>query len=228
MLDNVSDATLDMPLLQRLSEEVRTCLLSRATVRHFDRGATICLQDEPAQTLKIVVSGWVKLYRVSTSGNEAVLAILEQGESFDEVAALQKDRSPSSAEAVSDCTLMYLDLAAICSCTNARTEIAAAVLGAASDHLGSMMKQIEQLKVQSGVQRLSEYLLDQCDSDFGSEEMQLPYEKVVLAGKLGMKPESLSRAFAKLKKIGVESELKNVRVRDIDALRSFSDGLRPI
>ncbi len=211
----------DNSLLSQLPTEVRDCLLSRARTRTFARGSTICLQGEPAGALKIVTRGWVKLYRVSETGHEALLATLNTGQSFDEIASLMGGNCPSSAEALCECEVMFIDLATACSCKNAVAEITKVVMNAASDHMQNMMDQIEALKSRSGVERLSEYLLELSNETGGRRELVLPFDKVVLAAKLGMKPESLSRAFARLKSIGVKSELKRVFIQDVTKLKSL-------
>lgn len=210
-----------LPLLEQLSEPIRACLLSKARVKTFTRGTTISLQDEQANSIKIVQSGWVKLYRVSPSGHEAILATVGQGESFDEIAALQRGRSPVSAEAVTSCTMLFIDLSQGCACEGAEREINNAVLSAVSGHFDAMMTQIESLKVKSGIERLSEYILELCDRAGGATRVELPYGKVVLAGELGMKPESLSRAFARLKPFGVRSDVRHVHVDDLRTLRDL-------
>ncbi|SHK28774.1 cAMP-binding domain of CRP or a regulatory subunit of cAMP-dependent protein kinases [Shimia gijangensis] len=215
------DKSIRTPILDQLSRSVRDCLLSKAQTKRFERGASICLQDEKVECLKIVLNGWVKLYRVCPNGNEAVLSTLEQGQSFDEIVALQGGTSPTSAEAASDCTVMFVKLSSICSCENAYAEISKAVLSAASNHLDSMIGHIEQLKVKTGTQRLSEYLIDLSDAAGGASELVLPYEKVLLAGKLGMKPESLSRAFGRLKQFGVRSIHRSVTINDVSSLQNL-------
>lgn len=227
MFDFTQNETLNetrsVPLLEHLSDDVRKCLLSKARIRSFSRGETLCLQGETAETLKVVLDGWVKLYRVSVNGGEAVLATLQAGQSFDELVALRKGRSSVSAEAISECRVMFLDVATICSCNSAYREINEAVLSAASDHFEGMVHQVEQLKISNGVQRLTDYLLGLCGAGRGGRDLVLPYEKVVLAGVLGMKPESLSRAFSKLKAIGVKSHNKQVRIERLEDLRALSE-----
>ncbi|WP_299937380.1 Crp/Fnr family transcriptional regulator [uncultured Pelagimonas sp.] len=213
------------PLFGRLPANVRKCLLAKAQPRSYDRGATICLQGEQAGTLKLVLDGWIKLYRNSSAGDEALLATLEAGESFDEVAALQHGVSQASAEAVSACTILHLDLKSICSCSNAKAAIQDAVLDASAYHMNGMMEQIEQLKIQTGTQRLTKFLMRLQTQESGVVELELPFEKTILAGKLGMKPESLSRAFSRLKQVGVSSEYRNVRIEDISALRALSEDI---
>ncbi|WP_421701551.1 Crp/Fnr family transcriptional regulator [Aliiroseovarius sp.] len=223
MLDCTSCAITEFPLFDRLSPPVARCLLARGVERHYARGEVICLQSEPARTLKLVSDGWVKLYRVTPSGDEAVLATLGRGSSFDEVAALRGGGSKMSVEAMSDCTLLHFDLNAICSCDGADAEISAAVLGAASDKMDELIDQLEAMKVKTGVQRLCEFLLDHARPGARTAAMELPFDKVVLAGKLGMQPESLSRAFKKLKHLGVVSNRRQVRIEDVPTLRRFVD-----
>ena len=65
-------------------------------------------------------------------------------------------------------------------------------------HLHSLVSQLEQRKAQTGAQRVAEFILEFCEVEKGGCVVTLPYDKVLIAGRLGMKPESLSRAFAKL------------------------------
>lgn len=221
MLDMSSCATTEFPLLHRLSDHVARCLLSRGVERRYARGEVICLQSEPAHTLKLITGGWVKLYRVTSSGDEAILATLNRGDSFDEVAALRGGSSKLSVEAMTGCTILHFDLNAICSCAGAEAEVSAAVLGAASDKMDELITQLEGLKVKTGIQRLCEFLLELAGDTPKAAQLELPFDKIILAGKLGMQPESLSRAFKKLKPQGVQSNRRDVRIDNVTALRRF-------
>lgn len=223
MLDMSFYATTEFPLFNGLSDHVARCLLSRGVERRYARGEVICLQSEPARTVKLITDGWVKLYRVTPSGDEAILATLTRGDSFDEVAALRGAESKLSVEAMTDCTILHFDLNAICSCEGADAEISAVVLRAASDKMDDLIAQLEGLKIKTGIQRLCEYLLELAGSTPKAAELELPFDKVVLAGKLGMQPESLSRAFKKLKPQGVQSNRRDVHIDNVTALRRFAE-----
>ena len=217
-----SQSALNNALLRALSPNVRDCLLSRARTRDVKRGESLSWQGDKAGTLKIVTRGWVKLFRVSEEGHEAVVNTLGEGESFDEVPALLGGKSTVSAEAVTDATVLMLNLSDICSCTNARAELSQAVLSAAQSHMDNMTDQIEGLKVKTATQRLGEFLLQQSGDDDGLRSFVLPFGKVVLAGMLGMKPESLSRAFSRLKEVGVCSTGGTVQINDTATLRDWT------
>lgn len=218
MLDHFSD----VPFFDQLSENVRNCLLKKACTRDFRRGETITLQGERADCLKVVLSGWVKLFRISINGEEAIFSTLHAGQSFDELAALKGGESASCADAITDCRVLMIDLSSLCTCSGALQEITNAVLLATSDHMESLMHDVETLKVQTGAERLAHYLLTLSGVEHGPTSFQLPYGKVVLAGMLGMKPESLSRAFARLKTVGVESRKGRVTIHDIARFRALA------
>lgn len=209
-------------LLSRVSEEVRTCLLKKARVRHFERGATIFLQGERAANLKIVAGGWVKLYRVAESGCEAIVDLCGEGRSFEELASLRGESHRLAAEAVSDVTLVLVDLQAIGCCQNAHQELTTAALSVAAESLDALLSQVETLKVQNGAQRLAEFLTRLSGAQEGACSLQLPYEKNLIAGRLGMKPESLSRAFKRLDSKGVATDGKHITIADLAALRAYS------
>ena len=84
------------------------------------------------------------------------------------------------------------------------------------------MQQVEQLKAQSGLQRVAEFLASRATVDSGSCATTLPYDKVLIASRLGLKPESLSRGFAKLKSVGVAVHAGRVAVSDVAKLRRLA------
>ena len=223
MLDCTTYDISHFPLFASLSNPVAEYLLSRGRERRYAQGEVICLQDEPAKSLKLVTKGWVKLYRVTESGAEAILATLELGSSFDEIAALRGGNSKMSAEAITDCTILHLDLNAICTCDGAHAEISSAVLSAACSKFDDLITQLEDLKVKTALQRLSGFLLDKTHDYADQADIELPYNLCVLAGQLGMQPESLSRAFKRLKSLGVENRGRNVCISDVSILRGFAE-----
>ncbi len=209
-------------LLSGLSAKVRECLMAKARLRHYDRGTTILMQGERATSLKIIVKGWVKLYRIAPSGAEAIVDLMTKGSSFAEIATLHAENNRVSAEAVSPCTLMLLDLTDIRACPAAYAELSAAVLSAAAGHIETLLGEVERLKAQTGAQRLASFLLGLCNAPVPSCDIELPYEKHLIAGRLGMKPESLSRAFGKLKASGVTMQQNRVTISDASALHRFA------
>lgn len=210
-------------LLASVPAAVSEQVLAQAHTRQFDRGATIFLQGERASAIYIVAEGWVKLYRIAPNGAEAVVGVFTRGSSFGEAVAFRHDTYPVAAEAVTDCTLIRIEADSFLRMIRESPEIAISMLSATFAHLHALVGQIEQLKAQTGSQRVAEFLLDLAPCSAGSCEVTLPYDKVLIAGRLGMKPESLSRAFARLKAQGVTIRQNVAHIHDIAALRDYAE-----
>ncbi|RLK03524.1 CRP-like cAMP-binding protein [Ruegeria conchae] len=210
-------------LLRSLPEQHVETLLSHAIWRQYDRGETIFLQEETAQAIHVVLAGWVKLFRMTPTGAEAVVSVFTRGDSFGEAVALRNVPYPVSAEAVSACDVMHIPSPILISLMKEDPEIGISILAATFTHLHSLVAQLEQLKAQTGAQRVAEFLLNLCDTDAGECEVSLPYDKMLIAGRLGMKPESLSRAFSRLKAVGVKINRNHAVISDIALLRDYAE-----
>lgn len=208
-------------LLSNIPGDLANMLLERAQMRSFDRGATIFLQGEPANHVHIVLDGWVKLYRISQNGAEAVVAVFTEGGSFGEAVALRGDVYPVTSEAVTDCRLAQVQASILLETMRTRPELCQAMLASTFQHLQGLIAQIEQLKAHNGAQRVAEFLLDLCKTDSGPSNVTLPYDKNLIAARLGMKPASLSRAFARLRDMGVTISQNHAKIQSIDELAQF-------
>jgi hypothetical protein len=81
------------------------------------------------------------------------------------------------------------------------------------------------VKAQTGAQRVAEFLLSLCDGATRTCSIVLPYEKTLLAGRLGLKPETLSRTFRKLQAVGVEVKSSTVTIKDLRRFARISPRL---
>jgi CRP-like cAMP-binding protein len=179
-------------------------------------------QGDPATAFFIVIDGWIKLYRSTPSGDETVIHILTKGESFAEAVAFTGNRYPATAEAVTDARVGRIPADHIVRCIRNDPDIALAMIASTSQHLHYLVQQIEQLKAQSGVQRVAEFLASLSLAKQGECAIALPYDKILIAARLGLTPESLSRAFARLKGIGVIIDASQVVIKDIAKLRQIA------
>jgi len=215
-------------LLSSAPPEIVDFLLDRATISEVARGTMVFGQDDPADAIFIVIEGWMKLYRISPAGTEAVVGVFTRGHSFGEAAALRGGTYPVFAEAVTETTLMRIDARSFLQLLENSPGVAISMLTATYVHLHNLVAQIEQLKGQTGPQRVADFLLDLTGAETGAVSVDLPYDKVLIAGRLGMKPESLSRAFSKLKAHGVTMHQHSAEIADVAALRAFAQRDRAV
>ncbi len=209
-------------LLSSAPEHVIDKVLAEARVRTYSRGETIFLQGERASAIYIVADGWVKLYRLAPNGAEAVVGVFTKGRSFGEAVAFRHDVYPVASEAVTDCSLIRIEADSLLRQIRESPEIAISILSATFVHLNGLVAQVETLKARTGAQRVAEFLLELAQCPAGACEVTLPYDKALIAGRLGMTPESLSRAFARLRTHGVTIRQTIARIEDVETLRDFT------
>ncbi len=76
--------------------------------------------------------------------------------------------------------------------------------------------------MRSAPQRIAAFIIGLDPRSDGPAEMALPFEKSLLANRLGMKPESFSRALARLRPYGVTIEKETITISDLGLLREFA------
>jgi CRP/FNR family transcriptional regulator, dissimilatory nitrate respiration regulator len=216
------------PIFSAMGEALTRSLLRDRGPRCYDRGEQVFQQGEPADAFFVVLDGWIKLYRELPTGDHVVVAIFAAGETFAEAAMFLGGRYPASAQAVSSARLLRVDGQRLRSAILKTPQIAFNMLAAASLHLKHFVEQIEQLKVQSAPERTADFLIAQTSVRRGPVKIALPYEKALIANRLGMTPESFSRALARLRDLGVAVEREAVTVQDMARLAAFVEQSRDL
>lgn len=209
-------------LFRGLKAETVEQIVAPATVQMLKPNEWIARQGDPATAFFIIIDGWVKLYRSTPSGDEAVIEIMTRGESFAEASAFTGTRYVSTAEAISHARVGRIPADHVVRCIRLNPDICLPMIASISQQLHHLIQQVEQLKAQTGVQRVAEFLASLSSAEEGACVLSLPYDKFLIAGRLGLTPESLSRAFSRLRSIGVVVNAAHVTVRDIAKLRQLA------
>ena len=210
------------PLFRAMGADILRSLIGGRTARRYERGERIFQQGDPADAFFFICEGWVKLFREREDGGEIVVAIFTAGQTFAEAAMFLGGRYPASAEAISPARILRVEGAILRRAILKQPQLAFDMLAAASVHLKQLVEQIEQLKAQSAPQQIAAFLLDQVTVASGPADIALPCEKAVIANRLGMQPESFSRALARLRGVGVTVARDNVQIKDVKKLSEFA------
>lgn len=214
------------PVFSGLAPPALAPLLEGAVTRSFGRQTVLFLQGEPATRFFVVIEGWVRLYRQTPQGQEITIAVFGRGDSFAEAVVLQMMPFPVSAQTIAESRLLVISAEGFLSHLRGSTELCFKVMAAMSCRLQDLVFQLESVSSRSTVQRLALFILRLCDQEAGACLIDLPLDKNLIAARLGMQPETLSRCLAKLRHAGVETDGAALLVTDIDRLRSVavSDG----
>jgi len=210
-----------IPFLSGLRPQSLAVLLRGAGVVNLRPGHALFRQGDAAVAFSVIVDGWIKLYRVTPAGDEAVLSVVTKGESFAEAVTFTSGRHPATACAVTRARVLTIPADHVVKCIRGMPDIAIAMIACTSEHLHQMVQRIEQLTAQSATQRVAGFLTSLAPCTKGPCTIALPYDKSVIAGRLGLKPESLSRIFAKLRSVGVDVRASHVIVSEMARLRGL-------
>jgi len=197
-------------------------LVAPATILTLARRDVLFREGDPTSSFFIVVEGSLKLLRNTSAGEEAVIQLLTCGDSVAAASAFTGKRYLVAAEAVSPARVIRIPMDHVMRCIREMPEIAMAIIAVTSQHVGALVKQVEELKVHSGFRRVADFLACLTSVESGPCKLTLPYDKVLIAGSLGIKPESLSRAFARLRASGVEVHGSCLNIRDVSILRDLA------
>jgi len=202
-------------------------LLDAQPGRTIEVGQVLFDQGDDATHLYVLMDGQVEL-AVNRPGCPAeVLAHLSAGMAVGADALIPGSRHAATAQCVQAGRVAALRGDALTAYLDRHFDLLLAMIAEMAGSLHGLVKEITELKLQSTTERLASYLYGLAAGQQGEAvEVKLPYEKRLLAERLGMEPATLSRSFAKLREIGVESGRGDrVLIADLENLRALVDAL---
>lgn len=208
----------NVPLFRGIGQHQVADLAARAKAMHFRRGATVCERGRCLPGLYAVAYGQVKL-GFRGEGEERVMRIAGSVETFGLSAAILGRPTPYEAVAIDDSLLVMVPSAAILQMVDNDPRFARAVIVDLAERTMTLLAEVEAGALHGGVQRLAGYL----DALAGNGEnrtctVRLPTTKTVIASRLGIKKETLSRLLRDL----VHRGLIAVEQREIAILDRIS------
>jgi CRP-like cAMP-binding protein len=215
-----------VPLFQGMKPDTILGLLEHAYTMQANRNTILFLQDDDADKFFVLLEGWVKLFRETDDGNESVIGVFAHGESFAEAAIFDEGVFPVCAMAVENSRIVVIPAATFKRKIADNPEYALNMMAAMSRHQRGLVQQIEQLAVKSTTERVALFLSRLCPNNAKQATIHLPLDKGLIARRLGMQPETFSRALAKLRDVGVQTNGQEVEIPDTGALRQLREGGR--
>ena len=214
-----------VPLFAGLAEPALVALLRGAVVRQVPRNGVLFLQGDPASRFFVVIEGWVRLVRSTPEGNEVTIALFGRGESLAEAAVLQLGAYPVTGIVAENSRLLIVSAESFLGRLKSDADLCFSLMASMARRLHQFVQQVEQLSASSTTQRLAAFLLRCCPNESGACTIVLPLDKALIAARLGMQPETFSRAIAKLRSRGVAVSGANVEIASIENLRAFCEGV---
>jgi CRP/FNR family transcriptional regulator len=199
-------------------------LSASAAVKHVQKGEQIFSERSDATAFFIVISGKVKIYKLSPDGKEHTLHIHGPGDLVAEAAIFDSMRYPASCMAMEDSQLVRISRDGFLALIKSHPELALKMMSGYSKRLRQFVAKIEELSLKDIKSRLAGYLLENSSEKSGVVTCRLVYSKKELASFLGTIPETLSRALAFLKQKKLITEKDNtIIIPDTEKLRMFAE-----
>lgn len=213
---------LTVQLLSDLPERVLPELIKEAFVQGLPKGTILFDQGGNAQFLHVVLSGRVAITG-SIGDRETIVIICESGEVLLDAATVLGVPYNTGARLIEGGRIMMIPVQKFRDLVSADAASGAIALRALANANLTLARHIRDLKLLTTIQRLARHLLSMTAATAGSATLTLRDDRPVLAALLGMTPESLSRAFAHLRTIGVKADKSGtISVENVKKLRSLS------
>ena len=219
------------PLFAGLKEDDLKRIRAIASLRQIEKKEVLFSDGEEARGFYVILSGKVKLFKVSPEGKEQILHIVSAPEAFAEAALFLEGTYPAFAEAMTDCQLLYFPKRDFIQLLEKNPQLSINIIVTLSHFLKRFASLIEELSLKEVSSRIAKYVVDlsikSSKEGKNPKEVELDLSKTQLALKLGTISETLSRTLAKMKAKKIIDVKKNkIIILNREALEELASGLK--
>lgn len=180
-------------------DDIKLSSLARiAVIKKYKKATLIFSEGDISSGFYIIIEGKVKIYKLSSQGQEYILHIASNNETIAEVTVFSGKDYPAYAEAITSVAALFFPKFAFLDLVKNHPEVGMRILGAVAGRQRRFADIIEDLSLRDVLSRLSKYLLNAA-KEKGKDTFELDMQKSDLALKLGTIPETLSRNLKKLR-----------------------------
>jgi CRP-like cAMP-binding protein len=212
------------PLFANLTESEMHALAARVVKRRFQRGELLFGEGDVCTGLFLVAAGKIRIFKLSLSGREQVLAVEGPGSSFAELPVFDGGNYPAAASALEDTEVLFISRKDFQNFCREHPDVALKVIAVVGSRLRRLVGIIEELSFTTVRQRLIALILRLAEaSGTPSKEgvrVELAMSHQDLAAELGTVRELVSRNLSRLQAEGfLEVEGRKIVVRDMSGLK---------
>lgn len=192
-------------------------MLKGAFLQRFPAHVELAREGDPPDFLHVIVDGQVEVFSAYRE-RETTVAVLGPGHSFIVAAVILDRLYLKSARALTQARVLLIPAEAVRATFAQDAAFARAIAIELSLAYRNVVKELKNQKLRSSLERLANWILSR-DREAGYPgAFELPFDKKVLASRLGMAPEVLSRSFGALAAYGVAVKGHVIRIGDRDTL----------
>jgi CRP-like cAMP-binding protein len=219
------------PLFAGLREEDLKKIRAIASPRRIEKKGILFADGEEAKGFYVILSGKMKLYKISSEGKEQILHVVSAPDAFAEAALFLEGTYPAFAEALSDSQLLFFPKRDFVQLIEKNPQLSINIIVSLSRFLKKFASLIEELSLKEVSSRIAKYLIDLSlklsKEGKSPREVELDLSKTQLASRLGTISETLSRSLAKMKAKGIIDVKKNrIVILNRESLEELASGLK--
>ncbi|NOH12267.1 MAG: Crp/Fnr family transcriptional regulator [Chloroflexi bacterium] len=175
-------------------------LHEQSEVMSFRLGEIIFAQDDPAQGIYLIVSGRVKIVRISQESHESTLCVRGVGEYFCPAPILDQGNHLGSAIALTRVTLLVFQKSAFLELCDESLELLALIQGGCFSEVRSLVNRLESLMFRGVRKRIAMTLIGETSNQRPEESVQfeLMITQQELANQIDASRESVCRHLSRL------------------------------
>lgn len=220
----------NLPLFREVARAELAPLAAATTVRHVPRGEIVFQRGDACDGFHIVVYGQIKLSFLADDGCEKVVEIVSAGTSFGESPMFLGSPYLMMAQGLVDSLLLFVHRNAVMAAIEHDPKFTLKLLAGMSNRMHRLINDVEAYSMHTGTERLVAYLLQQPVEAQGEPPVRvvtLPTSKAVIASRLNVTPEHLSRILHELAGSGlIEVAGRRVTIVDQARLHAYRDAKR--
>ena len=219
------------PLFAGLKEEDLKKIRTIASPRQIGKKEVLFSDGEEAKGFYVILSGKIKLYKISSEGKEQILHVVSAPDAFAEAALFLEGSYPAFAEALIDSQLLFFPKRDFIQLIERNPQLSINMIVSLSHFLRRFASLIEELSLKEVSSRIAKYLIDlsmkSAKEGKVPKVVELDLSKTQLASKLGTISETLSRTLAKMKTKGIIDVEKNkISILNREALEELASGFK--
>jgi CRP/FNR family transcriptional regulator len=204
-----------IPLFAGLSRSQHDKLAHIVKERSYKRGQTIFAEGDEGIGFYVLITGKVKIFKLSPEGKEQIFHVFGPGEPFGEASVFAGERFPAHAEALEKSRIFFFPRDAFIELIKGDPSLALNMLAILSRRLRKFTALVEDLSLKEVPGRLAAYLLYVSEQRENREDLKLDIAKNQLASLLGTIPETLSRILNRMTKQGL-IQVDGSRIKMVD------------
>ncbi len=213
-------------IFSQLKEEFLQKIDSISIMRNYKKGRIIFMEGEPGEAFYYIKSGLVKISKVSSSGKEHILHILNEGHVFAEVNLFNNTSYPATAEVLEEAQIGLIKNSDLEKLIVENPEISLELIKYLNHRLIEAQNKVRNLALYDTFGRTAQALVKLAD-DYGKKttkgiELDLGISRQELANMVGTTRETVIRVLAAFKKEkSIELDKSNIIIKNIDKVKKW-------